>query len=194
MHRRLLLTAWLPLLPWIGTALAQNPPSPEAAPAAPPRLNVPLDVLQSEVGKRFPLRYPLAGLVNLDLAVPHLGLLPASNRLRAEMAVNAAGPILQRSQPGTFTVDFALRYEHSDRTLRAHQLKVYRMRFPGLPADAAELLNTYAPALAEQSLREVVLYQLNAQETAMADLLGLRPGRITVTGQGLGVELVTKPL
>ncbi|MDP3888053.1 DUF1439 domain-containing protein [Hydrogenophaga sp.] len=194
MHRRLLLTAWLPLLPWIGTALAQNPPSPEAAPAAPPRLNVPLDVLQSEVGKRFPLRYPVAGLVNLDLAVPHLGLLPASNRLRAEMAVNAAGPILQRSQPGTFTVDFSLRYEHSDRTLRAHQLKVYRMRFPGLPADAAELLNTYAPALAEQSLREVVLYQLNAQETAMADLLGLRPGRITVTGQGLGVELVTKPL
>lgn len=194
MHRRILLTAWLPLPPWIGTALAQNPPSPEAAPAAPPRLNVPLDVLQSEVGQRFPLRYPVAGLVNLDLAVPKLGLLPASNRLRAEMAVNAAGPILQRSQPGTFTVDFALRYEHSDRTLRAHQLKVYRMRFPGLPADAAELLNTYAPALAEQSLREVVLYQLNAQETAMADLLGLRPGRITVTGQGLGVELVTKPL
>ncbi|MDO9253510.1 MAG: DUF1439 domain-containing protein [Hydrogenophaga sp.] len=194
MHRRLLLSAWIPLLPWIGTARAQAAPSPEAAPASPPRLNVPLDVLQSEVGQRFPLRYPVAGLVNLDLAVPQLGLLPASNRLRAEMAVNAAGPILQRSQPGTFTVDFALRYEPSDRTLRAHQLKVYRMRFPGLPADAAELLNTYAPALAEQSLREVVLYQLNAQETAMADLLGLRPGRITVTDQGLAVELVTKPL
>jgi len=191
MHRRLLLTAWIPLVTWIGTAGAQ---APETAPAAPPRLNVPLDVLQSEVGKRFPLRYPVAGLVNLDLAVPQLGLLPASNRLRAEMAVNAAGPILQRSQPGTFTVDFALRYEPSDRTLRAHQLKVYRMRFPGLPADAAELLNTYAPALAEQSLREVVLYQLNPQETAMADLLGLRPGRITVTAQGLAVELVTKPL
>lgn len=194
MYRRVLLTAWIPLLPWIGAARAQAAPSPDAAPASPPRLNVPLDVLQSEVGKRFPLRYPVAGLVNLDLAVPRLGLLPASNRLRAEMAVSAAGPILQRSQAGTFTVDFALRYEPGDRTLRAHQLKVYRMRFPGLPADAAELLNNYAPALAEQSLREVVLYQLNAQETAMADLLGLRPGRITVTDQGLAVELVTRPL
>ncbi|MBV1733170.1 MAG: DUF1439 domain-containing protein [Hydrogenophaga sp.] len=194
MYRRVLLTAWIPLLPWIGAARAQAAPSPDAAPASPPRLNVPLDVLQNEVGKRFPLRYPVAGLVNLDLAVPQLGLLPASNRLRAEMAVSAAGPILQRSQAGTFTVDFALRYEPGDRTLRAHQLKVYRMRFPGLPADAAELLNNYAPALAEQSLREVVLYQLNAQETAMADLLGLRPGRITVTDQGLAVELVTRPL
>jgi len=193
MQRRALLTA-LPLLPWIGAAGAQATPSPEAAPASPPRLNVPLDMLQYEVGKRFPLRYPVAGLVNLDLAVPQLGLLPALNRLRAEMAVNAAGPILQRSQAGTFTVDFALHYEHADRTLRAHQLKVYRMRFPGLPADAAELLNTYAPALAEQSLREVVLYQLSPQETAMADLLGLRPGRITVTDRGLAVELVTKPL
>ena len=83
MHRRVLLTAWIPLLPCIGTARAQAAPSPDAAPASPPRLNVPLDVLQSEVGKRFPLRYPVAGLVNLDLAVPHLGLLPASNRLRA---------------------------------------------------------------------------------------------------------------
>src|SRR3989338_9742427 len=192
MHRRVLLTAWMPLLPCIATARARAAPSPDAAPASPPRLNVPLDVLQSEVGNRFPLRSPVAGLVTLDLAVPQLGLLPASNRLRAEMAVNAAGPILQRNQPGTLTVDFALRSEHSDRTLRAHQLKVYRMRFPGLPADAAELLNTSAPALAEQSLREVVLYQLNAQETAMADLLGLRPGRITVTYQGLAVELVTR--
>ena len=56
------------------------------------------------------------------------------------------------------------------------------------------MLNAYAPPLAEQSLREVVLYQLQPKETAMADLLGLRPGRITVTPQGLLVELIIKPL
>ncbi|OPF64491.1 DUF1439 domain-containing protein [Hydrogenophaga sp. H7] len=169
-----------------GAASAEPPP-------ALPRITVPQDLLQTEVAKRFPVRYPVAGLVNLDLGAPRLGLLPAQNRLRAEMPVTAAGAALARTQQGRFTVDFALRYEHSDRSLRAHQLKVYRFRFPGLQPEAVDLLNTYAPALAEQSLREVVLYQLPQKEAAMADLLGLRPGQITVTEQGLLVELVQRP-
>lgn len=190
MHRRLLLS--LGMLGLCGRGLAQTAPATEPATAL-PRITVPQDLLQTEVAKRFPVRYPVAGLVNLDLAAPRLGLLPAQNRLRAEMPVTAAGPALARTQQGSFTVDFALRYEHSDRSLRAHQLKVYRFRFPGLQPEAVDLLNTYAPALAEQSLREVVLYQLPQKEAAMADLLGLRPGQITVTEQGLRVELVQRP-
>jgi hypothetical protein len=194
-RRRLVISG---LLVGSGVAAAQAPlPAPSDNPATtdtPPRFNVPLERLQSEVVQRFPLRYPVAGLLNLDLNAPRLGLLPDQNRLRAVMSVSAAGTALARNQQGSFTVDFALRYEHSDRSLRAHQLKVYRFRFPDLPRETVDLLNTYAPPLAEQALREVVLYQLQPKETAMADLLGLRPGRITVTGQGLSVELVTQPL
>ena len=177
------------------TAPSAVPPAAQAdggTTAAPPRITVPLDLVQAEVAKRFPVRYPVAGLVNLDLAAPRLGLLPEQNRMRAQMPVTAAGAALGSTQQGSFTVDFALRYEHADRSLRAHQLKVYRFRFPGLPVEAVDMLNTYAPALAEQSLREVVLYQLPQKEAAMADLLGLRPGRITVTEKGLLVELVQR--
>ncbi len=190
MRRRLLLS--LVTLGLCGHSLAQTAVPAEPAPAL-PRITVPQDLLQTEVAKRFPVRYPVAGLVNLDLGAPRLGLLPAQNRLRAEMPLTAAGAALARTQQGSFTVDFALRYEHSDRSLRAHQLKVYRFRFPGLQPEAVDLLNTYAPALAEQTLREVVLYQLPQKEAAMADLLGLRPGQITVTEQGLLVELVQRP-
>lgn len=192
MRRRLLLS--LVTVGLFGHSLAQTTGAASAEPPpALPRITVPQDLLQTEVAKRFPVRYPIAGLVNLDLGAPRLGLLPAQNRLRAEMPVTAAGAALARTQQGRFTVDFALRYEHSDRSLRAHQLKVYRFRFPGLQPEAVDLLNTYAPALAEQSLREVVLYQLQQKEAAMADLLGLRPGQITVTEQGLLVELVQRP-
>jgi hypothetical protein len=191
-RRRLLLS--LVTVGLCGHSLAQTTGAASAEPPpALPRITVPQDLLQTEVAKRFPVRYPVAGLVNLDLGAPRLGLLPAQNRLRAEMPVTAAGAALARTQQGSFTVDFALRYEHSDRSLRAHQLKVYRFRFPGLQPEAVDLLNTYAPALAEQSLREVVLYQLPQKEAAMADLLGLRPGQITVTEQGLLVELVQRP-
>ena len=184
---------------WLGAgavmAQASNTPAPgdPDAPPSLPRFNVPLELLQSEVTKRFPLRYPVAGLVDLDLGAPRLGLLPELNRMRALMPVTAAGPALSQTQMGSFTVDFGLRYEHSDRSLRAHQLKVYRFRFPGLQPEAVNLLNTYAPALAEQALREVVLYQLPQKEAAMADLMGLRPGRIRVTAQGLEFALELTP-
>ncbi len=177
----------------LSAAQSQQPSTAQdSSPATPPpRLTVPLDLLQTEVAKRFPLRYPVAGLANLDLATPRLALLPEQNRLRAQMPVTATGVAIAAIQQGSFTVDFALRYEHADRSLRAHQLKVYRFRFPDLPVEAVDMLNAYAPPLAEQTLREVVLYQLPQKEAAMADLLGLRPGRITVTSQGLLVELTS---
>jgi hypothetical protein len=68
------------------------------------------------------------------------------------------------------------------------------LRFADLQPAANELINTYAPALAEQSLQEVVLHQLRPQDLALADTMGLQPGSITVTDKGLVIDFVTKPL
>ena len=89
----------------------------------------------------LPLRYPVGGLVNLDVQVPQLRLLPDQNRLSAEMAVNAAGP-----------------------------------------------------ALAEQTLLEVVVHRMRPQDLALPDSLGLQPGSITVTSEGLTIGFEPKPL
>lgn len=173
---------------WAQTPEAGDPP------AKAPGITVPTAVLQRSVAERFPIRYPVQGLLNLDLLPPTLSLLPAQNRLRAEMVVDATGPALNRSHRGSFDVDFALRFEASDRTLRAHQLRVDRLRFPSLQSGVVALLNTYAPALAEQSLREVVLHRLQPQELRMADALGMQPDTITVTEAGLAITLALKPL
>ncbi len=169
-------------------------PEPDDPPGKPPGVTVPTAVLQRSVADRFPIRFPVQGLLNLDLQPPTLSLLPAQNRLRAAMVVDAAGPALNRSHRGTFDLDFALRYEASDRTLRAHQLRIDRLRFPTLPPGVVDLLNTYAPALAEQSLREVVLHRLQPQDLRMADAMGMQPGTITVTDAGLVIGFVLKPL
>ncbi|MGE0349950.1 DUF1439 domain-containing protein [Hydrogenophaga sp.] len=194
MRRRTLLLA-LPLLDGtVGRAAgapADEPPAPADSPAG---LKVSLDQLQQAAAQRFPLRYPVPGVLNLDLLAPQLRLLPAQNRLRSEMVVDVAGPALNRSHQGRFDVDFALRYEASDRTVRAHQLRLGRLRFPSLQPGVVDMLNTYAPALAEQSLREVVLHQLQPQDLKMVDAMGMQPGPITVTDTGLVIGLVLKPL
>mgnify|MGYP000876737801 FL=1 len=89
---------------------------------AQPSYTVPLAQLQEMVAPKFPRSVPVQGLFDLTLQVPLLRLLPEVNRLGATMAVDAAGPALRRSHAGLFDVEFALRYEASDRTLRAHQI------------------------------------------------------------------------
>ena len=94
---------------------------------AQPRFTVSAEQLQQVVGQRFPRRYPLAGLLDLAVQPPVLRLLPEQNRLGALMTVEASGAALNRKQTGTFDLDFALRYEPTDRTLRAHQIAIRRV-------------------------------------------------------------------
>ncbi|HAL39321.1 MAG TPA: DUF1439 domain-containing protein [Polaromonas sp.] len=188
MKRRLLLT--VPI--WLALGGAACSASPGAR--GQPSYKVSAEQLQQAVARRFPLRYPVGGLLDLKVEAPRLRLLPELNRLGTEMVVEAAGPALGRSYTGTFDLDFALRYEASDQSIRAYQLRVNSLRFSDLPPGPSELLNAYGPALAEQTLHEVVLHQLRPQDLALLDGLGLQPGSITVTPQGLVIGFVAKPL
>jgi len=159
---------------------------------AQPRFVVSKEQLQQVVGKRFPLRYPVVGLLNLEVQAPEIRLLPEQNRLNATMAVEASGVALNRKQTGTFEVEFALRYEVSDRTLRATALRFKRFSFPGLQPMASDMLNLYGQTLSEKALLELVLHTIKPQDLGMADGLGMQPGSITVTEKGLIVEFVNK--
>ena len=161
---------------------------------AQPSYTVSVERLQQAVAQRFPLRYPVAGLLDLEVRAPQIRLLPEQNRVGAEMALQATGPALRRSHSGTFEMDFALRYEPSDRTIRAFQLKFRSLRISELQPQASELLNAYGPEMARQLLQEVVLYQLRPQDVAMAGNLGMQPDSITVTDQGLVIGFALKPL
>lgn len=184
MKRRVLLS--LPV--WLALSGAACSATPGAR--GQPSYKVSAGQLQEAVARRFPRSYPLGGLLDLKLEAPHLRLLPEQNRLGTDMVVQAAGPALGRSYTGAFDLDFALRYEASDQSIRAHQLRVNSLRFDDLPPGSAELLNAYGPRLAEQSLREVVLHQLKPQDLALPNGLGLEPGTLTVTAQGLVIGFV----
>lgn len=192
MRRRLFLPIAL-CLPLTRLAWAQPmTPEPEDTPQPPPHYNVSAAQLQAGVAQRFPMRFPVQGLMNLDVQVPQLRLLPAVNRLGAVMDVVAAGPALERTHQGSLDVEFALRYESTDRTVRAHQLRFNRLLFPTLQPGVVALLNTYGPALAQQTLLEVVVHTLRPQDLALPDGLGMQPGSMTVTDAGLTIGFVPK--
>lgn len=151
-----------------------------------------LEQMQDKVSARFPRRYPLAGLAELNLQAPRLALRPEQNRINVVMALEVTGPVLRRAHTGSLDVDFALRYEPTDQTLRATDLQVRALQIDGLPAQVSQLLAGLGPAPAQQALREVVLHQLQPRDLAVAERLGLQPGRITVTPRGLEIELLPR--
>ena len=162
--------------------------------SAQPGYTISRQQLQQALAERFPRSYPLAGLLDLQLQTPHLTLLPARNQLNVVIDLVATGPLLARAHPGSLDVDFGLRYEATDRTIRAYDLHVNALRLDGLKPQASEMLQRYGQQLADQSLREVVLHQLRDKDLASIDALGLQPESISVTPRGLLVRFGPKPL
>ncbi|MBC7608552.1 MAG: DUF1439 domain-containing protein [Polaromonas sp.] len=186
MKRRLLLRASTQLVTGSATLLML------ACAHAQPSYKVSGAQLQQALAKRFPRRYPVGGLLELEAQVPRLRFMTEQNRLGVELPMLAAGPVLRRNYNGIFDLDFALRFEASDLSIRAHQLRVNSLQFEGLPPQTSVLLAAYGPALAEQALQGAVLHQLRPQDLALPDSMGLQPGSITVTEQGLVIGFVTK--
>ena len=158
--------------------------------SAQPSYRISRGQLQQVLAERFPLRYAASGLLELQIRQPRLQLLPAQNRIASELPIDVSGPALARSYSGFIDLDFALRYEGSDRTLRAHQIRVHSIRLPGLARDAAALIDAYARAATERALLEVVVHRLRPGDLALADTMGFEPGAITVESDGLSIQFV----
>ena len=184
MNRR----AWL-LVAAVGMGLAASGCSGQSAPGS---VSVSTEKLQAMVAQRFPRQYPVAGLLQLQLQAPVLRMLPERNAINAQLDAELMGRVLKEQYKGRLDVDFALRYEPTDRTLRAYQIKVNALEMDGLAPAMSDMLATYSTALAEQAMGQVVLYQLQDKDLALVDALAMEPGTITVTAQGLTIALVQK--
>jgi hypothetical protein len=152
---------------------------------AQPSYRISGDQLRQAVAQRFPLRYSMPGLVDLQIGEPRLQFLPEQNRVGSELVIDASGPALARSYSGSVALSFALRYEASDLTIRAHRIRVQSVRFSGLPRDTAVLIDAYVRAAAERALLEVVVHQLRASDLALPNTMGFEPATISVESDGL---------
>ena len=184
MNRR----SWL-MVAMVGAGLAVTGCSGKAMPSS---VSVSQQKLQEMVSARFPRQFPVAGLLQLSLSAPQLTMAPERNAINAQIPAELLGKVLREKYSGQLNVDFSLRYEPSDRTLRAYQIKVNSLHMDGLAPAMSDMLATYSTALAEQALAQVVLYQLQDKDLALVDAMAMEPGAITVTQQGLTVQLVQK--
>jgi hypothetical protein len=152
--------------------------------ASRPRLKISIDTLRREIAQRFPLDLTLPGVAQLRIANPVLTLLPASQQVASTFALQLTGPQLS-PQAGEADVAFRLRYEASDRTVRAHRIELLDVRWPDLAPDVAQLVRGVLPQLVRDSIGDVVLYRFADRELALAATMGFQPDELLVLGDGV---------
>lgn len=160
--------------------------------AVPTKISVTQVQLEQGLSHHFPRQYPVAGLLQLQVAQPQLQMQPASNQIQTELTVQLSGPVLRQPLQGQLQVRFGLYYEPRDRSVRAERVEVQELVLTGADPALADMVKTYDLRVAQQALQGFALYTVPAEDLELADSLGLQPGAITVTEQGLNVAIVNK--
>lgn len=167
-------------------------PAQEAGAGPRPHQKVSANALRQALMARFPVDVGLPGLFDVRVDARGLLLLPRRQRLGASLHATAADLSTGSVYPCDMDLTFAVRYEASDQSLRAHDLQVLGLRSPALPADTAQALQALLDEVARNAMAEVVLHRFSRGELALPDAMGLQPGRITVERDGLEIGFEPK--
>lgn len=145
--------------------------------------------IEFALARRFPYEArPAGGVINVKVGVPWLELLPQENRVRLDFPVDAAERIARTSGHAELGLSFGLRYEASDATLRAANVRVEQVKLESLPTAWRAPLQVAAQLVGENLLEGAVLHQFRPEDVTRAR--GWTPGAIRVTPQGVHIELV----
>ncbi len=182
------------LMALLGSLLLACTGAPLLASMAPRSVNVSAERLQQAIAERFPIKQRLADVLELEVLPPRVSLLPASNRLATDIDLNVADRLMGGRYSGTIALDFGLRFESSDNTIRMTGARVNRVSMAGVPEPYQTAITRNVPRLAERLFDNRVLHQFSEKDLSLVNGLGLEPGEISVTPEGLKVTLVPRPL
>jgi hypothetical protein len=178
----------------LGSWLMACTTAPLLSSLAPGSVTVPSERLQEAIAQRFPIKQRLAEVLELEVLPPRLSLLPDSNRLATEIDLNVADRLIGGRYRGSIALDFGLRFEPTDNTLRMTGARVNRVSLAGVPEPYQTAIARNAPRLVERLFDNRVMHQFSDKDLRLVNGVGLEPGEITVTPQGLRVSLVPRPL
>lgn len=142
--------------------------------------------------QKFPFNERVAELLDLQALAPRIKLLPQTNRIATELDLNLSERFLRNTFKGSLVMDYGLRLEPSDNSVRMTDVKVSSLQLSGVPAAYQPFVNGLAPLLAERLLKDFTLHKISAADTAAVNGWLYEPGVFQVTPQGLSISLIPK--
>jgi hypothetical protein len=170
------------VLPWLAACVGF---------IAPRNVTLSQERLQSAVDRQFPLQRRLLEVIDLTIDRPVLRLLPELNRIGTDLDLSATERLSGRVVRGSLALDYALRYEPSDASVRVSQVRVRDAKLDFGSGPLSPSAARVAALLAERLLDDVALYRADPERLQQLQRLGIVSAEIAVTP--LGVELRFAP-
>jgi hypothetical protein len=145
--------------------------------------------IASLLAREFPREHRVLDLLDVTVTAPRVRLLPERNRIATDLDFSAAERFTGRPLRGSLGLDYALRFEPSDATVRLSQVRVDRVNLDAggsrLPLSAQRV----GGFLAERLLDEAVIWRARPEQLQLMRTLGMNTGIVNVTARGVEIAL-----
>lgn len=152
--------------------------------------------LQAQLARRFPMQRSLLDTFDVQLSQPRLRLDAPANRLATELTVQGSDRRTGRSLQARIGLDYGLRYEPADGSVRLVRPRVGSFEFAAGEDPTSrrnETAQRMAIALAERLLDDLALYRIAPERLEALHAAGWRPGTLTVTPTGVEITIDRVP-
>lgn len=146
--------------------------------------------LQEAVERRFPIERRYLELLDVTVAAPRVLLRPEANRLATEFQVLVSDRVFRSQHRGTISLNYGLRFDAGDNTVRLTNVRIDRFDIDGAPALLRQQLDRIGVLLAEQTLNERPIYSLRPKDVEAIQSRGYVPSDLRVTANGLAITLL----
>ncbi len=152
-----------------------------------------IDISESQLtlllARQFPMQRKVMEVIDLDIANPQLTLMPDTNRLGTELDVTAADRLFGSAAMGHVKLDYGLRFQPSDHTIRLTQVRVRELTLSSGSNNLRGAAQRIGGLVAENALENLVLYRMKPAQADEMDRLNLVASPIAVRPQGLHMSV-----
>jgi hypothetical protein len=152
-----------------------------------------LSISESELAlllaRQFPMERKVLEVIDLEIANPQIHLLPDRNRLGTDVDFSALDRLFGTRAQGRVNLDYALRFEPSDHSIRMSQVRVRELTFESGSSSLHGTAQRIGTLVAENILENMPLYKMKPSQADTMDRLNLVAGPIMVTPQGIQMTI-----
>ena len=155
-----------------------------------------VDISESQLtvlmARQFPMERKVMEVIDLNITNPVLTLIPQDNRVGTELDVTADDRLFGSTALGHVKLDYGLRFQPSDHTIRMTQVRVRELSLSSGSNNLHGAAQRIGGLVAENALENLVLYRMKPAQADEMDRLNLVASPITVTPQGLHMSVSPK--
>jgi hypothetical protein len=144
------------------------------------------------LARQFPLERKVLEVIDLQVTNPQLHLLPDRNRVATELDLFALDRLFGTRAQGHLALDYALRFEPADHTIRMVQVRVRSLTLDSGSNSLHGAAQRIGGLVAEEMLENLSLYKMKPSLADQMERLNLLAGPVVVTAQGIQMT-VTPP-